>query len=123
MAGEEVGLPEDIHDYLISLQEMEIQIQRLALDGDLPEFSGMTSTVTVDDHLEGPKEIRTDKEYLTVEEVSQLTSKQPQTIYNLVSQGNVPHSKGSQLRFKRTEIIEWLAGSPKKKILISCSSI
>ena len=58
-------------------------------------------------HLNHIKEINS-KEWLTIEELSQYTSIAVGTLYNYISEGEIPHTKKEGLKFNRNEIDAWL---------------
>jgi len=46
---------------------------------------------------------------LTIDEVCALLKLEPQTIYQLTYRGKIPHFKiANRLRFRRSEIVEWI---------------
>ena len=63
------------------------------------------------------KAIEFDDEFISISEVMQLTGKARQTIYGRVSKGTIPYYKdenGGKLRFKKSEILEWMKSGMKK---------
>ena len=53
---------------------------------------------------------------MTVKEVSALLRVSPQTLYKMLEQGNIPAVKvGSQWRFDRTQIRDWIQGQSGSK--------
>ena len=56
-------------------------------------------------------------EFISMNEVMELTGLARQTIYGRVSKGTIPYYKaedGKRLRFKKIEIIEWMKSGKKK---------
>jgi excisionase family DNA binding protein len=53
-------------------------------------------------------------EILNVQGAAALMDLAPSTIYGLVHQGKIPHlKKGKKLRFKRTQLLEWIESGAK----------
>ena len=63
------------------------------------------------------EEVEADNKFISIREVMQLTGKARQTIYGRVSKGTIPYYKdenGGKLRFKKSEIVEWMQSGKKK---------
>lgn len=58
-----------------------------------------------------------DEDFLSIQEIENLTGLARQTIYGRVSKGTIPYYKdanGGKLRFKKSEILEWMESGKKK---------
>lgn len=68
-------------------------------------------------HLIGAKQqMENDKKIISLEEVMEMTGLAKQTIYGRVSRGTIPYYKaedGKRLRFKKSEILEWMQSGKK----------
>jgi len=57
--------------------------------------------------------IAEEEEFISIEDVMRITGKAKQTIYGRVSNNTIPYYKAEgsrKLRFKKSEIIEWMNG-------------
>lgn len=68
-------------------------------------------------HLIGEKkQMENDEKIISLKDVMQLTGLARQTIYGRVSRGTIPYYKaedGKRLRFKKSEILEWMQSGKK----------
>jgi excisionase family DNA binding protein len=94
---------------------------------DLMSFSGrvtvevgMGSLMELADRLIGhnnsSKKEAEDDEFISLKDVMVITQLARQTIYGRVSKGTIPYHKapdGKKLRFKRSEISEWMTSGKK----------
>lgn len=57
------------------------------------------------------------KEYLTIDDLSQILSIKRATLYSKVSHGEIPHYKiGHLVRFKKEDIDSWLEGLKQNSV-------
>jgi excisionase family DNA binding protein len=92
---------------------------------DLMSFSGrvtvevgMGSLMELADRLIGHNNSskKEDDEFISLKDVMVITQLARQTIYGRVSKGTIPYHKapdGKKLRFKRSEISEWMTSGKK----------
>jgi excisionase family DNA binding protein len=58
-----------------------------------------------------------EEEFISIQAVGKITGLARQTIYGRVSKGTIPYYKtedGKKLRFKKSEILEWMNSGKKK---------
>jgi excisionase family DNA binding protein len=64
-----------------------------------------------------------DKEYHSIDEVSQHLGLKKSTLYALVEAGKIPHYRiGRLIRFKKEEIDQWMETNQKKPVDPSCKA-
>jgi excisionase family DNA binding protein len=64
-----------------------------------------------------PVPIRTQPEFITVEQASQLLNLAVSTIYGHVNKRTIPHIKqGKRLYFQRTELTQWLMSGSRRTV-------